>query len=219
MYGWPNNTVPSDLNGIVSDIDTMINKIEETLLSMENTSLSLLQNDEDKNNINTILDEYNELSKKIKNKIIDIDIGDKTNKNELTNILKNKSTLLDKAYNKINSSIDNKNTENYDKQFFMGGLNSKKLIQNLNENFEELINTYEFYKADNKTKPNTNDHDNQQQQEQQPTQEGNPISTLSNDISNLDDDNCKSFLMELIINCIESTTVLAEAQDQSDANK
>ena len=210
MYGWPNNTVPSDLNGIVSDIDTMINKIEETLLSMENTSLSLLQNDEDKNNINTILDEYNELSKKIKNKIIDIDIGDKTNKNELTNILKNKSTLLDKAYNKINSSIDNKNTENYDKQFFMGGLNSKKLIQNLNKNFEELINTYEFHQTN--TAISDNGPDNEERL-------GNPISTLSNDISNLNDDNCKSFLMELIINCIESTTVLAEAQDQSDANK
>ncbi len=117
--------------------------------------------------------------------------------------------MLDETYNKINSSIDNKNTENYDKQFFMGGLNSKKLIQNLNENFEELINTYEFYKA-NKTKANTSDQDNQQQ-------EGNPISTLSNDISNLEDDNCKNFLMELIINCIESTTVLAEAQDQKDA--
>ena len=136
-------------------------------------------------------------------------------------ILENKSTLLDETYNKINSSIDNKNTENYDKQFFMGGLNSKKLIQNLNENFEELINTYEFYKADNNQKTTTKGGDNQQQdqqQDQQITQEGNPISTLSNDISNLEDDNCKNLLMELIINCIESTTVLAEAQDQQDAD-
>lgn len=213
MPFWSKNTVPKELNGIIAEIDSIINKIEETILAMENKSISLLQNDEDKENINIIISEYNELKEKIQKKIVEINDNDKKKekeKNKLTKILEEKSTLLDEAYNKINSSIDNKNTENYDKQFFMGGLNSKKLIQNLNKNFEELINTYEFHQTN--TAINNSGPDTEERL-------GNPISTLSNDISNLDDDNCKSFLMELIINCIESTTVLAEAQDQKVAEQ